>query len=136
MRTSYTERAARCQAAPPNAPRRAGAQSREFSPVRYVVDMRASAAKNLFALGVEGRLPMIEREERDGVVILRLAHKKASALDLELLQALERALADASDAEAVVLTGTGAIFSAGVDLFRVLDGGADYVARFLPALKH
>jgi enoyl-CoA hydratase len=79
---------------------------------------------------------MIEREERDGVVILRLAHGKASALDIELLEALTRSLADASDAEAVVLTGTGAIFSAGVDLFRVLDGGAEYVARFLPALKH
>ena len=78
---------------------------------------------------------MIEREERDGVVILRLAHGKASALDLELIEALERALDDAADARAVVLTGTGSIFSAGVDLFRVLDGGPEYVARFLPALK-
>jgi enoyl-CoA hydratase len=78
---------------------------------------------------------MIERDERDGVVILRLAHGKASALDLELLEVLERALGDAGDARAVVLTGTGSIFSAGVDLFRVLDGGADYVARFLPALR-
>jgi len=79
---------------------------------------------------------MIEREERDGVVILRLAHGKASALDIELLEALEGALEAASDARAVVLTGTGAIFSAGADLLRVHDGGADYVARFLPALKH
>src|SRR5262245_40231889 len=78
---------------------------------------------------------MIEREARDGVVILRLAHKKASALDLELLEVLERALADASDADAVVLTGTGPIFSAVGEPFRVLDGGAEYVARFLPALE-
>ncbi|MGZ5434199.1 MAG: enoyl-CoA hydratase/isomerase family protein, partial [Thermoanaerobaculia bacterium] len=35
---------------------------------------------------------------------------------------------------AVILTGTGSIFSAGVDLFRVVDGGSDYVARFFPAL--
>ena len=35
---------------------------------------------------------------------------------------------------AVVLTGTGSAFSAGVDLFRILDGGADYVAQFIPAL--
>src|SRR5262249_37274872 len=34
----------------------------------------------------------------------------------------------------VVLTGTGAIFSAGVDLFRVLEGGRAYLEQFLPAL--
>jgi len=78
---------------------------------------------------------MIEREERDGVVILRLAHGKASALDVELLEALERELDAVGDARAVVLTGTGSIFSAGVDLFRVLDGGVVYVERFLPALR-
>ena len=39
-----------------------------------------------------------------------------------------------SDAKAVVLTGQGKIFSAGVDLIRVSEGGADYVRKFLPAL--
>jgi enoyl-CoA hydratase len=34
----------------------------------------------------------------------------------------------------VVLTGSGAIFSAGVDLYRVLDGGGAYLDAFLPAL--
>jgi enoyl-CoA hydratase len=34
----------------------------------------------------------------------------------------------------VVLTGQGAMFSAGVDLVRLNAGGADYVRRFLPAL--
>jgi enoyl-CoA hydratase len=38
------------------------------------------------------------------------------------------------DQRAVVLTGTGSAFSAGVDLFRLLDGGADYVRQFLPAM--
>jgi len=63
---------------------------------------------------------MIERSDTDGIVTLRLAHGKASALDIELLDGLARALAEAgaSDARAVVLTGTGSIFSAGVDLFR------------------
>jgi enoyl-CoA hydratase len=80
---------------------------------------------------------MIEREDRDGVVTLRLAHGKASALDLELSEALERQLGEiaGSGARAVVLTGTGGIFSAGVDLFRLVDEGRDYVDRFLAALK-
>jgi enoyl-CoA hydratase len=77
---------------------------------------------------------MIEREERGGVVTLRLAHGKASALDVELTEGIRRELGAAVDASAVVLTGTGSIFSAGVDLFRVLDGGAEYVRRFLPSL--
>ncbi len=34
----------------------------------------------------------------------------------------------------MLLTGTGSIFSAGVDLFRVLAGGEEYLAGFLPAL--
>ena len=73
---------------------------------------------------------MIEREERDGVVTMRLAHGKASALDVELTEAIRRELDAAADARAVVLTGTGSIFSAGVDLFRILDGGAAYAERF------
>lgn len=79
---------------------------------------------------------MIEREDRDGVLVLRLAHGKASALDLELLEALSAAVDDvsSSDARALVLTGTGTIFSAGVDLFRLLDEGEGYVKKFLPAL--
>jgi enoyl-CoA hydratase len=81
---------------------------------------------------------MIERTtSEDGIVTLRLAHKKASALDLELLESLALAVAEAgaSDARAVILTGSGSIFSAGVDLFRVVDGGREYIERFLPALS-
>ena len=81
---------------------------------------------------------MIERTTSDdGILTLRLAHGKASALDLELLESLALAVAEAgaSDARAVILTGTGSIFSAGVDLFRVVDGGREYNERFLPALS-
>ncbi len=79
---------------------------------------------------------MFEREERDGIRILRMAHGKASALDLEFLGGLadELEAAAASDDRALVLTGRGTIFSAGVDLVRLRDGGAAYVREFLPAL--
>jgi enoyl-CoA hydratase len=73
----------------------------------------------------------------DGPVrVLRLAHGKASALDVELLEALEAALraALAGPERALVLTGTGKIFSAGVDLPRVLREGSAYLERFLPLL--
>lgn len=78
---------------------------------------------------------MIEREEREGITILRLAHGKASAMDVELLQALIDALDAAANASAIVLTGTGSIFSAGVDLFRLTKEGAPYVERFFPLLR-
>ncbi len=79
---------------------------------------------------------MIEVEERDGIAVMRLAHGKANALDLELIAAIVEGFRtiEASPARATVLTGQGRAFSAGVDLIRLSDGGADYVRRFLPAL--
>src|SRR5262249_18597291 len=78
---------------------------------------------------------MIDRSQTDGVLTLRLAHGKASAMDAELLDALLRELDGiAEDVRAVVLTGTASIFSAGVDLFRLTRDGADYVRRFIPLL--
>src|SRR5262245_32023000 len=80
---------------------------------------------------------MIHREHQNGAVILRIEHGKVSALDLELLHELREALAELrkESARAVVLTGTGSSFSAGVDLYRVLQGGGDYLGRFLPSLE-
>jgi enoyl-CoA hydratase len=81
---------------------------------------------------------MIERSDSNGVVTLRLAHGKASALDLELMDGLAHAFAEialSDDVRAVILTGSGSIFSAGVDLFRLTDGGDEYVSRFVPALS-
>jgi enoyl-CoA hydratase len=82
---------------------------------------------------------MIDEQEiggSDGIRLLRLSHGRVSALDLELCHALTRRLrALAGDAtRAVVLTGTGSAFCAGVDLKRVLDDGTAYLERFLPAM--
>ena len=78
---------------------------------------------------------MIEVSEREGVALLRLAHGKANAMSLDFCEALTARFAAMSSARAVVLTGTGAIFSAGVDLVRLLEGGGPYIRKFLPALS-
>jgi enoyl-CoA hydratase len=79
---------------------------------------------------------MIERSDSNGIVTLRLAYGKASALDTELMEGLARAIAEVAldDTRAVILTGTGNIFSAGVDLFRLTQAGDEYIDRFVPAL--
>ena len=80
---------------------------------------------------------MIELDSDGDIITLRLAHGKASALDVELLRSLEERLdeVERSSARAVVLTGTGTIFSAGVDLFRLIEGGPSYVGEFFPRLE-
>jgi len=78
---------------------------------------------------------MIRAEDRGRVRVLVMEHGKANALDVEFLDALTAAVETAErSAAAIVLTGTGNIFSAGVDLFRLVEGGAAYVDRFLPSL--
>ncbi|HXO19256.1 MAG TPA: enoyl-CoA hydratase/isomerase family protein [Thermoanaerobaculia bacterium] len=79
---------------------------------------------------------MLAIERHDAVAILRMEHGKANAMDLELARGLVAKLAEiaASGARALVLTGAGTIFSAGVDLYRVIDGGREYLDEFVPAL--
>lgn len=79
---------------------------------------------------------MIERKDTDGIRVLRLAHGKVSAMDIELGEALigEIAAAAADPVRAVIVTGSGSSFSAGVDLFRVVNDGPEYGRRFLPVL--
>lgn len=80
---------------------------------------------------------MLQREQHDTVTVLRLEHGKVQALDLELCHEIAEAFEHADEwdgTRAIVLTGTGSSFSAGVDLKRVLDGGASYVGPFLDAL--
>ena len=78
---------------------------------------------------------MIEIAEQDGVALLRMADGKVNAMSLELCQALTARFKDVSSAPAAVVTGTGRIFSAGVDLIRLLDDGVPYIREFLPALS-
>ena len=77
---------------------------------------------------------MIRRDDHDGIAVLRIEHGKANVLDLELCNAIVESFDEAGEARAVVLTGAGRIFSAGVDLFRVVEEGRSYVEAFLPAM--
>ena len=75
---------------------------------------------------------MIEVTHHDGIAVLFMANGKANTMSLELCELLSARLEEvtASSAEAVVITGTGKIFSAGVDLIRLLDGGPAYIRKF------
>ncbi|XVV15622.1 enoyl-CoA hydratase/isomerase family protein [Actinoplanes sp. CA-131856] len=80
----------------------------------------------------------IQVDDLDGVALVRMARGKVNALDLDLLYDLTTTFLelDNNDATAAaVLTGGGRAFSAGVDLKRVLAGGAAYIREFLPALE-
>ena len=81
---------------------------------------------------------MIVLTHRGHVALLQMAHGKANALDLEFCEALTPQLDEcqrSSSTRALVLTGTGRMFSAGVDLPRVVDGGASYVRVLLPSVN-
>jgi enoyl-CoA hydratase len=71
------------------------------------------------------------------VEVLTLSAGRVNALDVEVLEAVTAAVHDRERAggAALVITGAGRVFSAGVDLNRVLDGGPDYAKRLIPALS-
>jgi enoyl-CoA hydratase len=79
---------------------------------------------------------MIDVKTEDGIATVTIRYGKANALDIALCEGLAKCFEDlrASDARAVVVTGRGRIFSAGVDLLQVTAGGVDYVRKFLPTL--
>jgi enoyl-CoA hydratase len=76
---------------------------------------------------------MLITEDRDDVAVLRIEHGRVGALDVELLNALTEAVLAAD--RALVITGSGSSFSAGVDLRRILDGGRAYTEELLAALS-
>lgn len=60
---------------------------------------------------------MIDAQLEDGLLTLRLNRpEKANSLTRAMLEALDEAIAGAGKAHAVILTGTGRVFSAGADL--------------------
>jgi len=79
---------------------------------------------------------MIEIEHRDGVTLLAMARGKGNALNIELLEALDAALAriEAESSLPLVITGQGRSFCAGLDLPSITAGGAPYLQQLLPAL--
>jgi enoyl-CoA hydratase/carnithine racemase len=80
---------------------------------------------------------MIDLEYRGEIAVLTMRHGKANAMDGTFCADLIKCLDElrASPARAIVITGQGKIFSAGVDLVRALDGGPDYFRHFLPPLR-
>ena len=80
---------------------------------------------------------MIDLEHRGDIAVLTMRHGKANAMDGTFCDDLIKRLDElrTSPARAIVITGQGKIFSAGVDLVRALDGGPDYFRHFLPPLR-
>jgi enoyl-CoA hydratase len=80
---------------------------------------------------------VIEIQTVGAVRVLALSSGRVNALDVELLEELTAAIRElrGSGAGALVVTGAGRVFCAGVDLNRVLQGGADYTDRLIPALS-
>lgn len=80
---------------------------------------------------------MIQIETRGDIAIVRLEHGKVNLLDADMLAALSAQLDELEKQQhrALVLTGAGPAFSAGVDLFKVVDGGGTYLQSFIPLLS-
>ena len=81
---------------------------------------------------------MFELTHRGRVAVLQMTHGKANAMDIEFCRGLSAQIhaVQQSPAGALVLTGQGRMFSAGVDLPRLVSGGGPYVREFLPAMNH
>ena len=75
-------------------------------------------------------------ETAGNTAVVSFDRPPVNALDVETLHeladTLDRLLKD--DPDGVILTGTGAVFSAGADLRRVLEGDANYIAEGIEAL--
>lgn len=80
---------------------------------------------------------MIELEHRGNYSIVRMARGKGNALNLDFINELSATLArlNESPGGAVVLTGTGSVFGAGVDLPALVEGGESYIRAFVPAMR-
>ncbi len=79
---------------------------------------------------------MFKEQQKGRITILTISYGKANSMDLELCEGLVQKLKELSARDSViVLTGEGKIFSAGVDLHRMIKEGPSYIRRFVPALE-
>jgi enoyl-CoA hydratase len=76
---------------------------------------------------------VIRTEQLDTVAILHLEHGRANTFDVEFCSGVMEELGKHRDSPtgAIVLTGQRNIFSAGVDLLRLVEEGPDYVRDLL-----
>jgi enoyl-CoA hydratase/carnithine racemase len=83
------------------------------------------------------RVVVIEIPSREAVRVLTFSSGRVNALDVALLAELTAAIREQQKpgVGALVITGAGGAFSAGVDLARVIEGGAGYTAWLIPALS-
>jgi len=81
---------------------------------------------------------MLEIKEENGVAWVAMCHGKVNAMSLEFIDAMSSMFADFAQNQAVhqvVLLGNDRVFSAGVDLKRLISEEAGYLDRFLPRLS-
>lgn len=80
---------------------------------------------------------MIEIQVVGSVRALTLSSGRVNALDVEVLEELTRTFRELRESGngPLVITGAGRVFSAGVDLNRVVEGGRGYTDRLVPALS-
>ncbi|MDD2857142.1 MAG: enoyl-CoA hydratase/isomerase family protein [Candidatus Nanopelagicales bacterium] len=74
-------------------------------------------------------------EQRDRVGLIRIDDGKVNALDVELLSELGAVLATVDGAAAIVITGNGRAFSAGLDLRALLAADLGYAEALLVELE-
>lgn len=79
---------------------------------------------------------MFAVEQKNRIAVLRMEYGSANALDVDFCLGLaaEVRRLEKSGVRALVLTGTGKIFGAGVDLPKLVEGGAAYARKLLPAI--
>ena len=79
---------------------------------------------------------MIEIQQQGDITILRMSHGKVNSLDVEFCSGITEQLNElkTTSSRALILTGNEKLFSAGVDLVRLLEEDPSYIDIFLPAM--